>query len=364
MAMKYTRRSSKTDASRKRIMSRRSPTCEPAGNKICLYRVILFDYFIFFYYVYIMYIRNIDPSLNGGGISKTSKIFSQRKPSFAFKSFVYNPHNIFSLSKLNPVNKYAHGVVSTFIKMARHRYYELSDNLKPITKKVKLKSTRKTPTFALDINPDGRKKYVLFMHGLTQNVTNLQNVYENIVNRTGYAVLAPEYRGFGKIAEKISSKTLRADAVAGLRYLVKEKKIHKKDIYIVGHSMGGSVATRLAADYPRTKGLVLVSAVDTLGSVINQSRVKGISKFAWYLLEKVKLFNASLNRFLAASEFIPKVKTPVSIIHSLDDNFVKPNSATSIAKRCKTLRYIDLVPNGGHRMEEKKINSLISVLNS
>ena len=42
------------------------------------------------------------------------------------------------------------------------------------------------------------------MHGLTQNVTNLQNVYENIVNRTGYAVLAPEYRGFGKIAEKMA----------------------------------------------------------------------------------------------------------------------------------------------------------------
>ena len=174
-----------------------------------------------------MYIRNIDPALNTGGINKTLKTFSQRKPSPSFKSFVYSPHNIFSLSRLNPVNKYTHDVVSTFIKMARHRYYELSDNLKPITKKVKLKSTRKTSTFALDINPDGRKKYVLFMHGLTQNVTNLQNVYENIVNRTGYAVLASEYRGFGKTAEKISSKTLRADAVAGLRYLIKEKCTQK-----------------------------------------------------------------------------------------------------------------------------------------
>ena len=41
-----------------------------------------------------------------------SKIFSQRKPSPAFKSFVYNPHNIFSLSRLNPVNKYASQVIS------------------------------------------------------------------------------------------------------------------------------------------------------------------------------------------------------------------------------------------------------------
>ena len=36
----------------------------------------------------------------------------------------------------------------------------------------------------------------MIMHGFSHNVSSLQDLYSAVINKTDYAVLAPEYYGF------------------------------------------------------------------------------------------------------------------------------------------------------------------------
>ncbi len=280
----------------------------------------------------------------------------------AMQGYKYRPKRnpiYFNPIKLQIDNLFERGVVNS-----RRRISRISPELTPYLREIPIK-TNKVDTYAYDITKnDGKGKYVLFLHGLGQNISALQEMYSSILNNTEYSIFAPEYRCFGKNEPaEISTKTFMEDSQAAFDYLVKEKQILPEYICVVGHSFGGFIASQLVKKNQDVEKLILVSSVDNLGNEIMRSSVmKHVSPLVLKILKNIKLLRLYLQQLFSTKEQLESIAAPVHIIHSMNDRVVNPSSAEYLAENCPNLQSINLLNTGGHSMEEKKINAIISLL--
>src|SRR6185295_11689150 len=87
---------------------------------------------------------------------------------------------------------------------------------------------------------------VLILHGNAGNISHRIG-YLTLFNRLHYATLLIDYRGYGKSGGSPSEEGTYRDAEAAWLHLVETRKVNARDIVIVGESLGGAVATWLAA---------------------------------------------------------------------------------------------------------------------
>lgn len=112
----------------------------------------------------------------------------------------------------------------------------------------------------MDVRPDGEPKgVVLLLHGKNFSGAYWERTIEALVDR-GYRAIAPDQLGFGK-SEKPTDFQYSFHALATYtRRLLDERAVG--DVHVVGHSMGGMLATRFALMFPdRTERLVLVNPI-------------------------------------------------------------------------------------------------------
>ena len=80
----------------------------------------------------------------------------------------------------------------------------------------------------------------------------------------GYNLALIDYRGFGLSGGRPGEQGLYNDAQAAWHWLTTEKKISPSNIYLLGYSLGGGVASYLAAQQPEAGGLILESTFTSL----------------------------------------------------------------------------------------------------
>lgn len=122
------------------------------------------------------------------------------------------------LNKLNPASYYYDRY---FKRMASNS----TENITPISSKLKgcTRLYSSSNISGWDINPFESKEYVLFLHGMSQNVSNYQHLYEAIVEKN-MGVFALEYRGYGiNGVDKISYDKLCKDVEYAYNHLTKDK---------------------------------------------------------------------------------------------------------------------------------------------
>src|SRR5207248_5702820 len=88
---------------------------------------------------------------------------------------------------------------------------------------------------------------VLYCHGNAGNVTGCEQALALFSQRLNCAVLAFDYRGYGKSAGQPSEAGILQDARAARRWLAGRTGLAETDIVVVGRSLGGAVAVDLAA---------------------------------------------------------------------------------------------------------------------
>lgn len=278
-----------------------------------------------------------------------------------FKSYTYNPATKFSFANLNPVTLYVNKLFERSLVASRRRIQSISPKLFPYTKEITLKKS-----YAWDINRDNRKKYLLALHGTSQNISNLQLLYEAVLEKTPYAILAPEFRGFGKNKPAtVSEKTFVEDASAGLDYLKKQRGIKPEDVCVMGHSLGGFVASKVAQKNPDLGRLILVSSIDSLEheSVSFEKGTRNkLPKYIRFLFKNFKILRRPLLKLFKTNDCLKDVKAPVDIIHSGNDFLIKPASSKNLASKCKNLSSLTILDSGGHGMDSGKINTIVSIL--
>src|SRR5690606_33498765 len=98
---------------------------------------------------------------------------------------------------------------------------------------------------------------VLLAHGNAGSIA-MRVDYIPLFHRLGYSVLLFDYRGYGRSEGKPSEEGTYADARAAWRHLVAERGFPPGRIVVMGESLGGAVAARLAAEQ-QPGALVLAS---------------------------------------------------------------------------------------------------------
>lgn len=106
-------------------------------------------------------------------------------------------------------------------------------------------------------------------------------VLSDYLTKNGFAVLRYDDRGFGKSTGNYSasnSSDFAKDAYAAVQYLKTRKEINKKKIGIIGHSEGGIIATKLAAEYKDVAFIVLLAGPGMSGDQILLQQQEVIGK--------------------------------------------------------------------------------------
>jgi fermentation-respiration switch protein FrsA (DUF1100 family) len=109
------------------------------------------------------------------------------------------------------------------------------------------------------------KGHALLLHGSAGNVTLLAQTLRKLNREHHLAVLALDYRGFGKSEGKPTEEGLYQDARAARKWLAETAAIAESDVILMGVSLGGAVAVDLAAK-DGARGLVLANTFTSLPS--------------------------------------------------------------------------------------------------
>lgn len=289
-----------------------------------------------------------------------------KKNSPAFKALFYNPESI--IHKTNPVLMFLDNYFKRSLTASRRTWHIPDKELKPYLRVIDVESKKHPHVRMWDINNDDKTKYVIVLHGLSHNITSLQGMYKKILFQTDYAVLAPEYHGFTpENTENIylDPKGLSRDIETAVEYL-NNKGIENKDISIIGHSFGGYTAAKLAKKHDDIESVILVSSINTnehQARKLEENRFRHVPKVVKNIINKYKIATLPLKLIFNTGKTLKKVESPVDIIHAKNDKYINIKTCVELAHNCKNLRSLNII-EGYHPMDDNKINTIISILNS
>jgi pimeloyl-ACP methyl ester carboxylesterase len=192
---------------------------------------------------------------------------------------------------------------------------------------------------------DAEAPTFLYLHGNDFNLgANVERVAR--LNRLGFAVLAVDYRGYGKSGGAFPSETqLYEDAEAAWNHLVRERGVDPGRAIIYGHSLGGAVAIELALHHPEAAGLIVESAFTS---------VPDMAKSVYWMFPVDWLLN---QRFDAVAK-VPTLRVPVLFIHGTADAEVPYTMSERLFAAAPGPKWLTLVPGGGHEDSGKVGGSL------
>jgi fermentation-respiration switch protein FrsA (DUF1100 family) len=148
---------------------------------------------------------------------------------------------------------------------------------------------------------------LLFCHGNAGNISHrLESI--GIFHRLGLDVFIFDYRGYGQSQGTPGEQGTYLDAAAAWDYLVEKKKVDPGGIIIFGRSLGGAVAAWLASE-KTPRALILESSFTSIPDM-------GAETYPFFPVRLLSRFGYDTR------EYVKKVRCPVLIVHSKDDDLV------------------------------------------
>ncbi len=212
----------------------------------------------------------------------------------------------------------------------------LPKNLGIYYEEIELKTIDAVKISAWYIPGEKLKPVVLFCHGNASNISDLIHLkIMYILYSIGFSILIFDYRGFGKSTGKINERGTYKDVEAAWNYLLENKKVASEDVVIWGRSLGGGVASYLASKKNKCKALVLESCFTSIPDLARRL-------FPFLPVEKI------VRHRYPVKEYMPKVRSPVVIMHSKADETVPYAHGKKLyALAMSSKRFIDL--EGSHK---------------
>lgn len=155
--------------------------------------------------------------------------------------------------------------------------------------------------------PGHSSEVLLFFHGNAGNISHRLASIKQFQD-LGLSVLIVDYRGYGQSEGRITEKGIYRDADAAWLYLTGTRGISASNIVIFGRSLGGSVASRLAAQH-RPLALIVESSFTSVPDIAQDL-------YPW-------LPARWLSRLRHATrDYVADVRCPILVIHSRDDEII------------------------------------------
>jgi alpha-beta hydrolase superfamily lysophospholipase len=175
---------------------------------------------------------------------------------------------------------------------------------------------------------------LLYLHGARWDVRGSAHRMRRM-HELGYAVLGIDYRGFGQSTKTLPSEDFaHEDALAAWRWLAERHPGASRHIY--GHSLGGAIAVRLAAEVPDAAGLIVEGSFPSIADLL------GTFKWGWLPVSPL-----ITQRFDAASR-IGAVRAPVLVVHGSEDQLIAPDLGRAVYERAPEPKRWLLVEGASH----------------
>jgi len=152
----------------------------------------------------------------------------------------------------------------------------------------------------------------------------------------GLDVLLPDYRGYGLSEGKASEQGLYSDARAVYRWLVDDRGVDPRRLFLIGNSLGSAVAVDLAVQR-RVAGLVLLGAF-TNTPALARHRIRWLPD--WYLEWEDTRFDLL--------ERIGRVRAPVLVGVGSDDRTIPAGETKAVFDAAVEPKYWLTVAGAGH----------------
>ncbi len=175
---------------------------------------------------------------------------------------------------------------------------------------------------------------VLFAHGNAGNITHRAELLRELHDRMRVSTLVFDYRGYGRSEGKPDEQGVLADARAARAWLAAHAGIPKRQIVLMGESLGGGVAVDLAAA-DGARGLVLVSTFSSIPDVA-AAHVPWLPAHA---LTQIRLDSAAK---------IPNYHDPLLQFHGDDDHIIPIDSARRLFAAANQPKRLVVIPGGDH----------------
>ena len=212
----------------------------------------------------------------------------------------------------------------------------------------------------------GGSNGVLLVHGFTGLPAELF-LLGNFLNQKNFTVLCPRLAGHGTKEEDLMRTTKDDWFNSVLDGFFILKGVCDK-IFVVGHSMGGALTLKLAAEQKISKIVTLAAPIfiDDTRDLKNlppkefcgnacivkpHRRLNDVPQAANDVYKKMPLISVHelLDLIEDVKKILPNVKTPILIMHGEEDHTVQPRSARYIMDNVgsKAKKFIS-VPDSGH----------------
>ncbi len=181
---------------------------------------------------------------------------------------------------------------------------------------------------------DPQAPVILYLHGARWNLTGSVTRIDRW-RQLGFAVLAVDYRGFGKSSDIAPTEEYAyQDAEAAWDYM--EKLAPGRNRYIVGHSLGGAIAAELARRRPDASGLVLEATFTSVRDMLEHSA------FSWLPVSLILTQN-----FDTLSK-VTELRMPVLVTHGTNDAIVPFEMGERLFNAVKGPKRFIKVDGGSH----------------
>lgn len=177
---------------------------------------------------------------------------------------------------------------------------------------------------------------VLLFHGNAGNIAQRID-YARMFYDMGYATLLVDYRGYGESGGSPSEAGTYRDAAASWSWLTQTRGVKASDIVVFGESLGGGVATWLAAQQQAREAPRALILASTFTSVPDM----GAEVYPWLpvrWLARIRYDNLAR---------ITQIKVPLLIAHSPHDDIIPyAHGQRLFAAAREPKAFLDLA--GGH----------------
>lgn len=154
--------------------------------------------------------------------------------------------------------------------------------------------------------PDAR--YVmLFLHGNTRNISWCMDSLE-LFHQLGFSTFLFDYRGYGRSDGRPTEQGTYHDAKAAWDYLVQERAIDAARIVVLGRSLGGAIASWLAARHA-PRALVIESTFLSFPDI-------AATRHPYLPARLLARYDYPVKRYLR------EIRSPVLVVHSRNDELI------------------------------------------
>ena len=180
-------------------------------------------------------------------------------------------------------------------------------------------------------------KTLLYLHGSALNIgANVDHARR--FHDLGFNVFILSYRGYGlSDGEFPSESKVYADAEAGWKYLVNQKRIDSKQIFIYGHSIGGAIGIELALRQPNAAGLIVEA---TFTSIYDMAKLK----YRYRLLPMGLIVRQKFDSL----KKVRRLKMPVLYMHGTEDILVPSEMSRRLYEKTSSPKRLKFIIGGGH----------------